>query len=98
MKLLATFLANKEGGDKRLIENYRCEVTKYCSGCHRVLFFNKHGKIFKSRLDIGRFYKLAKPKIHEEVVSVKREQKDKNILEKVALGQKATVSLGITTN
>jgi len=63
MESLATFIADKDGGDQRMVEKYRCRVTiKPSDGRYDVNFFNEHGKRFRSMLEVGRFLNLVDDK------------------------------------
>ena len=60
MENLATFIDDKVGGDRRMVENYRCRVTmKPSDGRFDVNFFSEHGKRFRSMLEVGRFLNLV---------------------------------------
>ena len=63
MENLATFIADKEGGDRRMVEKYRCRVTiKPSDGRYDVNFFNEQGKRFRSMIEVGRFLNLVDDK------------------------------------
>lgn len=60
MENLANFIAEKEGGDRSMVENYRCRVTvKPSDGRYDVNYFNEHGKRFRSMIEVGRFLNLV---------------------------------------
>lgn len=63
MENLANFIADKEGGDRSMVEKYRCRVTvKPSDGRYDVNFFNEHGKRFRSMIEVGRFLNLVNDK------------------------------------
>jgi len=59
MENLFAFI-EKEGGDREMVENYRCRVTiKPSDGRYDVNFFNESGKRFRSMVEVARFLKLV---------------------------------------
>ncbi len=63
MENLANFIADKEGGDRSMVEQYRCRVTiKPSDGRYDVNYFNEHGKRFRSMIEVGRFLELVDDK------------------------------------
>jgi hypothetical protein len=60
MENLTAFITEKEGGDREMVEKYRCRVTiKPSDGRFDVNFFNEHGKRFRSMIEVGRFLNLV---------------------------------------
>ena len=60
MENLANFIADKEGGDRSMVEKYRCRVTvKPSDGRYDVNYFNEHARRFRSMLEVGRFLNLV---------------------------------------
>jgi len=73
MESLAVFITDKEGGDKRMVEKYRCQVTiQPSNGRYNVYFFNKHGTRFRSKFEVGRFLNLLDDSDGEQGVVFQR--------------------------